>query len=97
MELPFSAHNLIKTTQEAIRGRGRSNYSNVTAILPAKKGGSATTIATNAAAYLARAFGKKVLVVECDLQSARDTVSGSGRVLCIRFQKRWSPPMSLPR
>ncbi len=69
MGLPFSAHNLIKTTREAIRGRGHSNYSNVTAILPAKAGGGATTIATNAAAYLARAFGKKVLVVECDLQS----------------------------
>jgi cellulose biosynthesis protein BcsQ len=69
MKLPFSSHNLIQTTREAIRGRGRSNYSNVTAILPAKAGGGATTIATNAATHLARSFGKTVLVVECDLQS----------------------------
>jgi cellulose biosynthesis protein BcsQ len=69
MELPFSAHNLVKTAREAMRGRGHSNYSNVTAILPAKAGGGATTIAINAATHLARSFGKKVLVVECDLQS----------------------------
>jgi cellulose biosynthesis protein BcsQ len=69
MELPLSARNLVNTTRDVMRGRSRSNYSNVTAILPAKAGGGATTIATNAAAHLARSFGKKVLVVECDLQS----------------------------
>ena len=69
MDLPLSASSLSKTTREAIRGSGYSNYANVTAILPAKAGGGATTIAINAATSLARSFGKRVLVVECDLQS----------------------------
>ena len=69
MEPPFSVHNLVRTTRESIRSSGHSNYSNVTAILPAKAGGGATTIAINTAAHLARSFSKKVLVAECDLQS----------------------------
>jgi pilus assembly protein CpaE len=42
---------------------------NVIAILPAKAGGGASTIAINTAQRLAQCFGKRVLVAECDLNS----------------------------
>jgi len=69
LEVPFSAGKVTRIVRQAIRDSGLSNYPNVTAIMPAKAGGGATTIAINVAFQLSRSFRKKVLVVECDLQS----------------------------
>lgn len=69
LELPLSAHGLMRTVREALHAGGSQRKENVVAIVPAKAGGGATTIAINTAARLAGAFGKRVLVCENDLRS----------------------------
>jgi hypothetical protein len=102
MELPLSAHKLSKTTREAIRGRGHSNYSNVTAILPAKAGGGATPAAarpplrpTPLPTWRNRS-AKESWWLNAIYSPAR-SVSASDRVRFARFQKQWSRPTSLRR
>ena len=59
----------MQTVREAVRGNCDRPLQNVIAILPAKAGGGASTIAINTAQRLAHCFGKRVLVAECDLNS----------------------------
>jgi len=69
LEPPLSVPRLMQTVRAAVNARRGRHKENVVAILPAKAGGGATTIAMNAAARLAGVFGKRVLVCESDLHS----------------------------
>jgi Flp pilus assembly CpaE family ATPase len=68
LQPPLSSPRLLQTIRAAMNA-GRVRHENVIAMLPAKAGGGATTIAINAAARLARMSGKRVLVCESDLRS----------------------------
>jgi cellulose biosynthesis protein BcsQ len=69
LELPLTIPALLRTVRDAIHAKNPKPLKNVFAILPAKAGGGASTIAVNTAAYIARLFQKSVLVAECDLRS----------------------------
>src|SRR5579872_6720674 len=66
---PFSVDRIEVTVREAVTAGAIRPYENIAAILPAKAGGGASTIAVNTAGQLGRRFGKRVLVAECDLRS----------------------------
>ena len=69
LELPLSIPALLSTVRAAIHAKNPKPLKNVFAILPARAGGGASTIAMNTAAFSARLFQKKVLIAECDLRS----------------------------
>jgi MinD-like ATPase involved in chromosome partitioning or flagellar assembly len=69
LQFPLSLSAFQHTLREAVRGSRQHPLGNVFAILPAKAGGGASTIAINTAQRVAQCFGKRVLVAECDLHS----------------------------
>ncbi len=69
LDLPFSLSGLLTTVREAVHSVSVRPYKNVYAILPAKAGSGASTIAVNVAAQLAQSRDQRVLVADCDLHS----------------------------
>src|SRR5262249_2539659 len=68
LPLPLSIEDLVATTRAAMCSKMRGPYSRAIAILPAKAGCGASTIAMNTAASFA-ALGRKVALVDADLRS----------------------------
>ncbi|MBZ5602099.1 MAG: P-loop NTPase [Acidobacteriia bacterium] len=69
LPMPLSPRGFIDTIRGAIHASRKAPYPNVFAILPAKAGAGASTIAVNAAAQVAASCGKKVAVADADLRS----------------------------
>jgi Mrp family chromosome partitioning ATPase len=69
LSLPYSVEGLITTVRDAISASRPADLENVVAILPAKAGSGASTIAMNLARQLASSFSKSVVVMDCDLRS----------------------------
>jgi MinD-like ATPase involved in chromosome partitioning or flagellar assembly len=69
LSLPLSPRALMETVRKAIRASRPHAYNNVFAILPAKAGAGASTIAMNVAAQLASSYRQSIAVVDGDLRS----------------------------
>jgi MinD-like ATPase involved in chromosome partitioning or flagellar assembly/CheY-like chemotaxis protein len=66
---PVTMKVLEECVHRAIHGPGVPVQDNLVAFLPAKAGNGCTTVALNAAGCLANSLGKKVLLIEGDLNS----------------------------
>lgn len=66
---PFDAEQLDRAVRAALRKRSSQQASQVLAVLPAKAGDGASTLAINLAGTAVRAFKKKTLYIEADLRS----------------------------
>ncbi len=69
LNLPLSTAMFAATVRDAVHAVSLRPHKNVYAIMPAKGGSGASTIAINAAAQLARSWDQRVLVADCDLRS----------------------------
>lgn len=66
---PYTVPNFLVTVRGAVEASHPLPHTNVVAIMPAKAGGGATTIAVNLASQLVGSFSRRVVVADCDLRS----------------------------
>jgi pilus assembly protein CpaE len=69
LNLPLSTAVFVATVRDAVHSVSLRPYKNVYAIMPAKGGSGASTIAINLAAQFAQFRNQRVLVADCDLRS----------------------------
>jgi len=69
LSLPLSTAVFATTVRDAVHSVSQRPHKNVYAIMPAKGGSGASTIAINLAAQLAQSWNQRVLLADCDLRS----------------------------
>jgi len=69
LKAPFSSTALEEAVYEGLHRERPITNQNILAFLPAKAGGGSSTVALNTAGALVSAFGKRVLLIECDRRS----------------------------
>ncbi|MBS1824470.1 MAG: hypothetical protein JST93_04055 [Acidobacteria bacterium] len=69
LTLPFDADQLDRAVRAALRRRGAKQACQVLAVMPAKAGDGASTVAINLAGAAVRAYKRKTLYIEADLRS----------------------------